>query len=167
MSSPRRDLDGSGGWFHSNWVPGTGRSSHAVALAALAAVLAACSSSSGGSGTPAPYSGPPVATAASKSGTLSVAVRLSQQPPYAGDLDAELTITETAGNTPVDGLTLQIKPWMPQMKHGTSVTPTATAEGGGKYLVTGLYLFMPGIWELQTTLSGAKTDSVDPQFDVQ
>jgi hypothetical protein len=167
MSSPGRELDGSGGWFHSNWVFRSGRSSHVLAPAVLAAVLAACSSGSGGAGTPAPYSGPAIATAASKSGALSVAVRLSQQPPFAGDLDAELSITETSGNTPVDGLTLVIKPWMPQMKHGTSVTPTVMAEGGGKYLVTGLYLFMPGIWELQTALSGAKTDSVDPQFNVQ
>lgn len=149
-------------------MPGTGRSGYWLPPAAFATVLLACSGgSSGGSATQSPYSGAPVATAASKSGALSVAVRLSQQPPYAGDLDAELTITETSGNTPVDGLTLAVVPWMPQMKHGTSVKPTSTAEGGGKYLVSGLYLFMPGIWELQTTLTGAKTDSVDPQFNVQ
>lgn len=125
----------------------------------------ACSGGSGGQS--GAYSGPPVSTVASQSGALTVAVRLSQQPPYAGDLDAELAITETSGNTPVDGLTLQVVPWMPQMGHGTSVTPTVTPEGGGKYLVSNLYLFMAGTWELKTTLSGAATDSVDPQFDVQ
>jgi len=85
----------------------------------------------------------------------------------AGNLEAELTITETSGSTPVDGLTLQVVPWMPQMRHGTSVTPTVMAEGGGKYLVGNLYLFMPGIWELQTAVSGTKTDTADPQFTVQ
>jgi len=147
-----------------NGVPGTGR----IALAAVIAIsLAACSSSSGSGGQASPYSGPPFATVTSTSGALQVAVRLSQQPPAAGNLEAQLTITSMTGNTPVDGLELQMVPYMPQMHHGTSVTPEIMAEGGGKYLVTNLYLFMPGIWELKTTVTGAKADSVDPQFEVQ
>lgn len=146
-------------------MPGIGR----IALAAgIGLVVAACSSSSGSTGAQAsPYAGPAFATATSMSGTLQVAVRLSQQPPAAGNLEAQLTITSMSDNVPIDGLTLQMVPYMPQMHHGTSVTPEVMAQGGGKYLVTNLYLFMPGLWQLKTTVSGAKTDSVDPQFEVQ
>jgi hypothetical protein len=158
-------LDAGRHWLHTRRVPRVGLSHGVLVSAAFAAVLAACSGSSGGQA--GPCSGSPVATVPSKSGALTVAVCLSQEPPYAGDLNAELTITQTSGNTPVDGLTLQVVPWMPQMGHGTSVVPTIEAEGGGKYLVNNLYLFMSGTWALQTTLSGAATDSVDPQFDVQ
>jgi hypothetical protein len=132
--------------------------------ALVAAALVACSSSSPQSS--APYSGPPFATATSTSGALEVAVRLSQQPPAPGLLDAELTFTSADGGAPVDGLTLNIVPWMPQMKHGADLTPTVTAETGGKYMVTNLNFIMAGLWELKTAVSGPMTDTVDPEFQV-
>lgn len=140
-----------------------GRQVCCLVPAAVAAGLMACS---GGSQGPQ-YSGPPYATAVSASGALNFAVRLSQQPPAAGLLEAQLTVTSTSDNTPVDGLALQVLPWMPLMKHGTSVTPAVAPEGDGKYLVSDLDLFMPGLWALQMTLSGASADSVAPQFQVQ
>jgi hypothetical protein len=42
-----------------------------------------------------------------------------------------------------------------------------TPEGGGKYLVSSVYLFMPGVWELKTTIAGAVNDDVEPTFQLQ
>jgi YtkA-like len=147
-----------------------------LAAAGIAAVFLSCSSgggsssggSSGGSNAPSgPCAGPTLTTSASTSGALNVAVCLSQEPAYAGLLKAQLTITTSQGDTPMDGLTLQVVPWMPEMHHGADVAPTVMAEGGGKYLVSNLYLYMPGLWELKTTISGAKTDTANPEFQVQ
>ena len=67
---------------------------------------------------------------------------------------------------PVDGLAITVLPWMPDMGHGASVTPTVTAAGGGRYVVENVELFMPGKWELRTTLAGPSEDSVTPSFRI-
>ena len=136
-----------------------------VFAAAAGAILVACSS--GGGSPSAPFSGAPMVTATSTSGVLDVALRLSQEPPNAGLLQGQLTITKASDGSPVDGLTLQVTPWMPQMKHGASVAPTVTAEGSGVYQVNDLDLIMPGLWELKTAVSGPMTDTVNPEFQVQ
>ena len=51
------------------------------------------------------------------------------------------------------------------MGHGSSA-PTVTPQGHGTYLVTEVYLFMPGLWVLETSIAGAASDHVDPQFQV-
>jgi hypothetical protein len=129
----------------------------------LLSVASACSG--GGPAGSATFSADAYVTAASTSGALSVAVRTSPQPPARGTNSVEFTITRVSDGTPVDGLMLDVVPWMPAMGHGTS-TPTVTAEGGGLYLVTDVYLFMPGLWALQTAISGSMTDSVSPQVTV-
>lgn len=78
----------------------------------------------------------------------------------------ELTITDAATGTRVDGLRPTVVPWMPAMGHGTSVAPTVTEKGAGRYLVTGVSFFMPGRWELRTTFPGKANDSAVPVFDV-
>ena len=136
------------------------RSCLSVALLSLAS---ACSG--GAAPGSATFSADAYVTAASTSGALSVAVRTSPQPPARGTDSVELTITRVSDGTPVDGLSLDVVPWMPAMGHGTS-TPTVTPEGDGVYLVTEVYLFMPGLWALQTAISGPMTDSVAPQVTV-
>jgi hypothetical protein len=44
---------------------------------------------------------------------------------------------------------------------------TVMPEGHGKYLLTEVNLFMAGLWELQTTISGPVSDYVAPQFEIQ
>jgi hypothetical protein len=95
----------------------------------------------------------------SDSGMLAVEVRTAPQPPVRGTDTVELTITSATDGSPVDGLDLEVQPWMPAMNHGTSATPIVTPKGDGKYLVTQLYLFMPGLWQLRTTLSATANDS--------
>jgi len=130
---------------------------------ALLCVATACSGgSSPGSAT---FSADAYVTATSDSGALSIEVRTSPQPPARGTNSVELTITRVSDGTPVDGLTLDVVPWMPAMGHGTS-TPTVTPEGGGVYLATEVYLYMPGLWALQTGISGPMTDHAAPQVTV-
>jgi hypothetical protein len=46
-------------------------------------------------------------------------------------------------------------------------TPTVVAQGGGIYLVTEVYLYMQGVWELRTTISGPMSDHAAPQLVIQ
>jgi YtkA-like len=142
-----------------------GRWSTAVALLGLGA---ACSSSgcSSGTGPSAGFPAAPFSAMTTDSGTLRVEVRTSPQPPSRGGIDAELTVTDATTGAPRDGLTLQIRPWMPAMNHG-AIMATVMPEGNGKYLVTEVDLYMAGLWELRTTISGPISDHVAPQFEIR
>jgi hypothetical protein len=107
-----------------------------------------------------------LATVTSDAAKLSVAVRTApEQPPSRGVIAVEYRIAgEDAA--PVEGLTLSVVPWMPDMGHGASITPTVTAQGGGRYVISDVELFMPGRWDLRTTISGAAEDSVAPTFQI-
>jgi hypothetical protein len=129
-------------------------------LVLATALLGAASACSGGSATPAgdvTFPADVYTTATSDSGSLVVDVRTSPQPPSRGTNAVQLTVTKAGDGTPVDGLTLDVTPFMPAMDHGTS-SPTVTPQGGGVYLVTDVYLYMPGTWELKTSISGPATD---------
>ncbi|HEX3344474.1 MAG TPA: FixH family protein [Polyangiaceae bacterium] len=141
---------------------------NALSRARLAAVpLLAATACSSASPTPTGAFPPdPYATTMSDSSALVLDVRTSPQPPSRGTNAVQLTITRASDGTPVDGLALDVEPWMPSMDHGTS-TPTVTPEGGGVYLVTEVYLYMPGLWTLRTGISGAMTDHATPQLDVE
>jgi hypothetical protein len=135
-----------------------------VALVSLLSIPAGCS---GSATEPAGFPVEPFMTLNGNSGALHVELRTSPQPPALGTNEAELTITNVADGKPRDGLTLQVVPWMPAMNHGTSVVPTVTAQRNGKYLVTELNLFMPGLWALRTTFSGPLHDDAAPSFSVR
>jgi hypothetical protein len=130
-----------------------------------AALLCASTACSGGADSPTGFQSQPYTTATSDSGALVIDVRTSPQPPAQGTNSVQLTITQASDGTPVDGLTLDVVPYMTAMDHGTS-TPTVTPQGGGVYLVTEVYLFMPGTWALRTAISGAVTDNATPQINV-
>jgi hypothetical protein len=97
---------------------------------------------------------PTDATVMSDSGSLRVELRVS---PQRGTNTAELTITNAADRMPRNDIAVTVVPFMPAMNHGSS-SPTVTPEGSGKYQVAQLYLYMPGYWELRTTLSGPTSD---------
>lgn len=125
----------------------------------LASALPAACSGSGASPVAASF---PLSVM-SDSGQLHVTVTASPNPPVIGTDTLELTVTAAADGSPQDGLSVSVAPYMPSMGHGTSAT-TVTPEGGGKYLVTDVYLFMPGVWELKTTLGA---DHAEPTFQLQ
>jgi hypothetical protein len=97
----------------------------------------------------------------SNSGSLTLSVRSAPtSPPQRGCGALQYAITDSNGN-PVDGLTLDVVPWMVDMGHGSSITPIVTAQGQGEYLVTYVDLYMPGKWQLQTSVyaDGASSDA--------
>jgi hypothetical protein len=135
-----------------------------LAVAVLWAATA-CSSPSPTSATGS-FPAAPYTTTTSTTGALVIDVRTSPQPPSVGTNDVQLSITKASDGTPVDGLSVDVEPWMPSMEHGTSTT-TVVAQGGGMYLVTDVYLYMQGVWSLRTTISGPMSDHAAPQLVIQ
>lgn len=108
----------------------------------------------------------PLVTLTSQAGRLNVAVFTDPQPPVRGNLYVRYQVTNPQGQ-PVDGLSIQMTPWMATMGHGTSVTPVQTSEDGGVYDFSNVDLFMPGPWELLSTFTGTVSDSATPTLQVQ
>ena len=106
----------------------------------------------------------PYTSVTGTSGKVHIDLRTSPQPPAVGNDDVQLVITGASG-APLDGLTVGVKPWMPAHGHGTSET-TVTAQGDGKYLVTNVYLYMSGVWQLQITVSGPVSDYAAPEIEL-
>lgn len=129
----------------------------------LVLALAACSSESPRTDANATFPPDPITTVTSDAGLRVVVRTAPSQPPPRGTCTVELTITDAAG-APKDGLAVDLVPWMPAMGHGASVRPTIAAKGGGKYVATDVSLFMPGEWELRTTI--ATSDHAVPKITV-
>jgi hypothetical protein len=113
------------------------------------------------------FSADPLVELGTDSAQLKVEVRtLPSQPPTLGASSVQMIVRDTTTGEPVSGEQLQVVPWMPAMGHGTSVTPTVTETAPGTYELTGVVLFMPGTWQLRTTLNGAFSDHVVPTLQV-
>lgn len=67
-----------------------------------------------------------------------------------------------AGGAAVTGATVTAKPFMPDHGHGSSIVPTVTEIGEGKYTIDSLVLFMPGLWQttIAVSTSGASDSAV-------
>jgi len=133
-----------------------------------AAFVAGCVGSSPTRGNDPPtFPAVPLATTSGQSGAVTVDVRTAPaQPPTRGVLDVELTVKAGDG-APLDGLTIGVVPWMSAHGHGSSVTPTITPEGGGRYWVSDVDLYMPGEWFLRISISGAVTDEATATLEVE
>jgi hypothetical protein len=136
----------------------------------LLAGLVACSASSEGTSTSVTalsFAAEPLTTLSSTSGALRIAVRTAPaQPPSRGVQSVELVVSDGVTGAAEAGLALTVLPWMPAMGHGASLTPTVQEGPPGTYVVGNVDFFMPGTWELRTTLSGAITDYVAPSFQI-
>jgi hypothetical protein len=58
----------------------------------------------------------------------------------------------------IDGLSIQAVPRMPDHGHGTSITPVTTDEGAGAYLISPLYLYMGGYWQITLNIRPPASD---------
>jgi hypothetical protein len=135
-----------------------------LAAVALAIALPGCSDDT--SVAEASFPVDSLMTVTSQSGALRIDVRTTpQQPPSRGVSSVDYRVVD-ANQKPVDGLTISVVPWMPDMGHGASTTPTVEAMGNGHYVVTNVEMFMPGRWDLRTTISGSSDDSATPEFEV-
>ena len=85
--------------------------------------------------------------------------RADPAPPGVYDNTWLLKLLDASGQPIVDATFPTIKTWMPLHGHPSSVAPTAAANGDGTYTI-GLYLFMPGLWQITfDAQSGGQTDS--------
>jgi hypothetical protein len=135
-----------------------GRGRLLAAVVALAMALAACSSAASDGAGADTFAPTPFVTATSDGGKLRIEARSApESQPTRGVNAVELAITDPSG-APVDGLTLDVVPWMSAMGHGASVKPTATARGQGRYVLSNVDFFMPGRWELRTAITGPVED---------
>jgi hypothetical protein len=139
----------------------------ALVIAPMALPLAACTSATGGTG------GATVATSLCDTdpramayavglsqtvmgGTMKVSFVDAMPAPPAENLNT-WTVELTDGNgDPVTGATITVKPWMPDMGHGSSITPQVTPmTTAGMYQISLIDLFMPGIWTNTLTITMA------------
>lgn len=133
--------------------------SSTLASVALALFCSACSSGPA----PAAIAVFPVDALESvtSAGGLHIDVRTAPtQPPPRGNVTVQFLITDGLG-APVNGLAIDVVPWMPAMGHGTSQEPVVTPRAQGEYLITNLNLFMPGQWELRTNIVGSNAPAPD------
>lgn len=93
----------------------------------------------------------------------------SPAPPERGTNAWSVRLTDAAG-APIDGAALTVKPYMPDHAHGSSVVPSVapTGEPGG-YAISGLELFMPGVWQITISIAvqGVEFDVVRLTFCVR
>jgi hypothetical protein len=136
-------------------------------VAVLIAIAAGAIGCGGGEGElpPAVFPGEALVAAQTVSG-LTVSVWSSPRPPTVGLAVFRFAFTDAAG-APVDGLAVDVLPWMPAHGHGGSTHPTATATAPGVFLVEPVSFFMSGAWELRTTIGGERNDSVTVDVDVE
>ena len=138
------------------------KSKHWLGLAVI--LLSGCGGTSSDTGTSFPAQ--PLEHLNSAAGAYGLDVRTSPtQPPRAGVLSLQLRIVDREGK-PAEGLVVDVVPSMPAHGHGASVHPVITAQGGGVYLVEDVSLYMPGSWQLQTTLQGSTNDVATILLDV-
>jgi len=142
--------------------------------AALAAgIVGLCAIASGGCGgsppaippVPASFPAQALTTVGSTSGALQVALRSVPDPPVRGQNVGQLTLTDGTGQ-PVDGVTVEILPWMPSHGHGTSEAVGVTDQGGGVFIANPLYLFMAGEWQIQMKFQGAIDDTATATLEI-
>jgi len=147
------------------------QSRHASILALLAIGFAAmaCGCSSDAVSDPGTISETAAAVVTSDQGSLNISVHSAPETqPTRGVNTLRLVVTRVSDGTPVSGLALDVVPWMPAMGHGASVKPSVEpGPDPGSYDVHNVALFMPGLWEIRTTISGTSSDHVAPKFDIR
>lgn len=85
-------------------------------------------------------------------GTLHVAVQTDPDPPVLGRNAVFVDVTSADG-TPLDGLAVEVTPWMPAHGHGSTEQPIVEALGGGRYRAFPVTFFMVGDWQVTARAS--------------
>jgi YtkA-like protein len=112
------------------------------ALVAVAALAVGCGESA--------VASLPPEIAMTDSGLYRLTASSDPNPPVRGANRVTCEVVDLNGAA-VDGLQLEVVPFMPSHGHGTSVEPTITALGQGRYQIDHVLFYMPGHWELRTT----------------
>lgn len=127
---------------------------------ALSVLVAACSSSSSPDVDTGTFPRAPYAIFTSDDQRLDLELRTAPtQPPVRGEIAAAIRIRRRSDGAPVDGIMLDVTPWMVAHGHGASGERLVTPLGGGEYRVDGLRLSMAGQWELRLSLEAEGVSS--------
>jgi hypothetical protein len=78
----------------------------------------------------------------------------SPAPPARYVNDWTLAFSAT-GAQDLEGMEVEITPWMPDHGHGTAAPITIEDLGGGEFTASGIDLFMVGYWEVHIDLTAA------------
>lgn len=101
---------------------------------------------------------------ATASGDYRVAILdASPAPPDVGMNGWTIEVRDSAGEA-VDGLSVEVEPFMPAHDHGTNPKTTAGAPNGtsGQYTFEDVNLFMSGTWTLTFGVRAEEGDTPDP-----
>lgn len=97
------------------------------------------------------------------SGMKIVLVSSTPTPPSKGNNDWTIRVLDSSGN-PLDGLTIDVLPFMPDHGHDSVIFPTIrpVTDSPGEYLLQPVRLWMPGYWEVTVSVDdqAGSTDSV-------
>ena len=69
-----------------------------------------------------------------------------------------IEVDTAASGTPLDGMSIAVKPFMPDHNHGTTAVGVSAA-GAGTYTIDPLNLYMAGYWEITFNLTDASGDA--------
>jgi hypothetical protein len=130
----------------------------ALGIVIVVLLLGGCGSAPTTAMPPLSFPATPFETVTSSGGHLHVDVRWSPTVPVKGDDAAQLIFRDDLGN-PVDGLSVDVVPWMPAHGHGTSIQPVTVSTAPGVLVATPVYLYMSGEWQLRMTIAGTLDDS--------
>lgn len=103
---------------------------------------------------------------ASAGGNLTVTVEpVTPAVPARGLNTFRFSVQASAGGA-ASGLTLSVRPWMPDHGHGSNPVPTVTEDPAstGTFTVSNVNFTMAGTWELQATFGGSQTDTFVASF---
>ncbi|MBX3129380.1 MAG: FixH family protein [Polyangiaceae bacterium] len=145
--------------------------------AALLALGSGCSSSddpqgsggTGGAGTPCGGRGETFSagmTHPGDDGALTFTlVSATPAPPQLFDNSWLLELS--AAGAALDGATLTVSTWMPDHEHGSPKQTQVSPQGDGRYQLSPVNLFMPGLWEVRVEAqSGSTSDGTTFTFCV-
>jgi hypothetical protein len=75
-------------------------------------------------------------------------------PPIKGNNDWVIAVVDANG-LPVDGLAINVVPFMPDHGHGTPIKVAVTPMGHGTYQLSPVNLFMAGLWQVTINMTTA------------
>ncbi len=118
-------------------------------LLALLPALVACGSADASASAAFPL------VVTTSNGTFVIEASTSDgRQPGRGLVTFDFFIVRSAGGAPVSELTVKVTPWMPAMGHGAPEPKRVVPHDLGHYRVEDVALYMPGMWELRTSIAG-------------
>lgn len=79
--------------------------------------------------------------------------------PVQKGMNTVTVLVKDASQAPVDGATVSLALLMPDHGHGSAVTPTVKALGGGKYEIDSVWLSMAGLWRFTVSVIPANANA--------